>query len=213
MQTNWNEFWQRSVDSRFTKLSWSKQKIMAILRPYLARDILVLDAGSGSGFFSSFFISQGCKTYSLDYSAQAIDMTRKQTYGRSVAYLCQDLMDSAFAVEYAGRFDLVFSDGLFEHFPPLEQDRIFMHFMMIKKWDGIIATFVPNKFSFWTLVRPLFMPGIAEQPFTLKELAALYLRNTCSIVTAGGINVFPIRYSPDTLLGSRFGMLIYAIGR
>jgi SAM-dependent methyltransferase len=213
MQKDWENFWQRNQDSRFIGPSWSKRRIMAILRPYLADSPAVLDAGSGSGFFSSFFISHGCETYSLDYSEEALSMTREETGGRSAAYLLRDLLDKAFAREHARQFDLVFSDGLFEHFDPTEQDRIFEHFKIVQKPGGIIATFVPNRYSFWTLIRPLFMPGIAEKPFTLNGLKLLYLRNGCSIIEKGGINVLPFKRSPDTLLGSRFGMLVYAVGQ
>jgi 2-polyprenyl-3-methyl-5-hydroxy-6-metoxy-1,4-benzoquinol methylase len=213
MQTSWDKFWQQNADSRFTKASWSKRRIMRALHPYLTNGLVVLDAGSGSGFFSRFFNAQGCETYSLDYSEEALAITRRQTGNQSAAYLCRDLLDRAFAGEFAGRFHLVFSDGLFEHFSSMDQNRLFEHFKMIKKPGGIIATFVPNKYSFWTFIRPLLMPGISEKPFTLGELRMLYARNGCSIVEAGGINVFPIRYSPDVLMGSRLGMLVYAIGQ
>ena len=43
-----------------------------------------LDAGCGSGFFSAWFIARGCRTYSLDYSEEALEMARKATDGRSV---------------------------------------------------------------------------------------------------------------------------------
>jgi SAM-dependent methyltransferase len=186
---------------------------MKTLHPYLINELVVLDAGSGSGFFSKFFIAQGCETYSLDYSKVALVLTRKQTSAQSAAYLCRNLLDRTFADEYAGKFDLVFSDGLFEHFSSTDQNRIFEHLKIVKKPDGIIVTFVPNRYSFWTLIRPLFMPGITEKPFTLREVEMLYARNECSIIETGGINVLPLRYSPDTLVGGRFGMLVYAVGR
>ena len=213
MQTSWNKFWQQNVDSRFTSVSWSKRRIMETLHPYLASGLVVLDAGSGSGFFSQFFITQGCETYSLDYSEQALAITRERTSNQSTAYLCRNLLDKTFADDFSEVFDLVFSDGLFEHFSSTDQNRIFDHFKIVTKPGGAIATFVPNKYSFWTLIRPLFMPGITEKPFTLGELKTLYAGNKCSVVEAGGINVFPIRYSPDVSIGSKFGMLVYAIGR
>ncbi len=213
MKQNWNGFWQNNTDSQFTKVSWSKRRIIDILQPYLSDNPVVLDAGSGSGFFSCFFSDQGCKTYSLDYSEKALEITRRQTNNRSKAYLCRDLLDKNFVNEYTGKFDLIFTDGLFEHFSPFDQNQIFEHFKIIKKSDGLIVTFVPNKYTFWTLVRPFFMPGITETPFTLRELETLYTRNECIVIESGGINVFPIKYSPEVIAGSRFGMLVYAIGR
>jgi SAM-dependent methyltransferase len=213
MQNNWNGFWQNNTDSRFTRLSWSKQRIINVVNPYLDNGLVVLDAGSGSGFFSRFFTDQGCKTYSLDYSEKALDITRRQTDNRSEAYLCMDLMNKDFADGYSDTFDLVFTDGLFEHFTPSDQDQIFKHFKIVKKKSGVIVTFVPNKYSFWTLIRPLFMPGISEKPFRLNGLQTLYRRNECNIIESGGVNVLPIKYSPETVAGSKLGMLVYVIGR
>ena len=212
MKANWNNFWQSNIDSRFTKLSWSKRRIIEILNPYMKRGITALDAGSGSGFFSRFFTDQGCKTYSLDYSEEALAITRRQTENRSEAYLCRNLLNRAFSDEFAGKFDLIFTDGLFEHFSYAEQNRIFEHFKIVKKREGVILTFVPNRYSFWTLIRPFFMPGINEKPFTLAELKNLYIKNNCRIIESGGINVFPFKYSPEKI-GDKLGMLVYAIGR
>jgi SAM-dependent methyltransferase len=213
MHASWDRFWRDHAGGPFARISWSKRRITNVLLSYTSRGLAVLDAGSGSGFFSAFFIARGCETYSLDYSEQALAVTRERTDNRSAAYLRQDLLDHRFAETYAGRFGLIFSDGLFEHFSPADQDRIFWHFQTVRKPQGLIVTFVPNRYSFWTLVRPLFMPGIKERPLTLAELERLYVRNGCYVSASGGVNVLPIQYSPDRMLGRQFGMLAYAVGR
>jgi SAM-dependent methyltransferase len=213
VETNWDQFWEKHRGGRFTEVSWSKRRILSALQSYVHRGDRVLDAGCGSGFFSAYFVAQGCETYSLDYSQESLSIARDKTGGRSRAYLCRDLLDPALATEYAGRFDLVFSDGLFEHFAAAEQDVILHHMKALTVPEGSIVTFVPNVWSPWSLVRPFLMPGIAEEPFTRQRLLDLYGRNECRVRESGGINVLPFRYSPEALLGSRFGMLLYAIGR
>jgi SAM-dependent methyltransferase len=171
----------------------------------------VLDAGCGSGFFSRYFISRGGRTTALDYSAEALAITRKTTDGKAEAYLQLDLLDSLEMQKHAGRFDLVFSDGLFEHFEPQEQARIMAHLRQSLRSGGLIVTIVPNRWSLWEVIRPLFMPGIREVPFTPGALRKLYRDNGMNLVESGGLNVLPIRFSPEWA-GPLFGMLLYAIG-
>lgn len=208
---DWNQFWGRNIDSRFTQKSWSKIRIINLLNPKINPQMSVLDAGSGSGFFSSYFISKGCSVYSLDYSDNALEMTKKITSNRSKEYIKEDLVNPDFGNKYSNRFDLIFTDGLFEHFNQTDQQKIMANFKKAKRDSGLIATFVPNRFSWWQLIRPVFMPNIYEKPFSLEMLELLH--RGMQIDSKGGINVLPFRFSPDRLLGPCFGMILYCFAR
>jgi len=207
----WNRFWTRSRGGRFTRESWSKRRILERLCPVLRAGMRVLDAGCGSGFFSKRFLDEGCRVTALDLSEEALALAREATEGRADAYVREDLLDAEFAARRAASFDLVFSDGLLEHYGPQDQERILSHFRAILAPGGYAATFVPNALSGWTLVRPLLMPGIREVPLRPKRL--LDLHRGLAIVETGGLNVLPFRLSPERLLGARFGMLLYVIAR
>lgn len=209
--TSWDKYWDTNTDSRFTKVSWSKKRIIQQLKPFIKKGMKVLDAGCGSGFFSDFFVKMGCEVYCLDYSEQALQVARRVTKNKAHAYLNEDLLDPKFPGRVKGKFDLIFSDGLFEHFPPSKQRRILKNLIAVKKKTGIITTFVPNKYSWWEIVRPIFMPGIHEKPFSIEELTALHKK--MDLVKSGGINVLPLGFSPDRLFGRRFGMLLYIFAR
>ena len=213
MRREWNDFWSaKQKDDQFKKPSWSKKRIMGILDRYVNKDMTVLDAGCGSGFFSNYFISKGCKVYSLDYSEKALEIARKITQNKSFEYLNRDLLDESLGLEFKNTFDLIFTDGLFEHFSQEEQEKIMKTFITIKKKKGLIITFVPNRYSFWTIIRPIFMHGIKEAPFTLKELTPFIERFKQKIIEKGGINVLPVKYSPE-FFGERVGMLVYVVSR
>lgn len=208
---NWDHFWKQNARSRFSRVSWSKIRMMKLLDGFVKPGMNVLDAGCGSGFFSQYFLSKGCAVYTLDYSEEALEVAKQTTQNASKAYLKENLLDPAFGDRYQGRFDLIFTDGLFEHFSAEDQRIIIKNFDLAKKTDGIVTTFVPNLFSWWEIVRPLVMPGIHEKPFTAASLLALH--QGMEIVARGGLNVLPIAPSPERLLGSHLGMLLYCFAR
>jgi SAM-dependent methyltransferase len=209
---DWNNYWSLDQTKKFTKTSWSKKRIINVLLKYLKQDGYALDAGCGSGFFSKFFCDQGLNATALDYSEGALTIAKEMTEGK-VKTLCCDLLQPGLENKIEERFDLIFTDGLFEHFPKDHQDIIYQNFFNVLKPDGVIVTFVPNRWSPWELIRPFYMPGIEEDPFVLKELIHLNERNKMSVIDRGGLNTFPFAFSPDKLLGSLFGMLLYTIAK
>jgi len=208
---SWERFWERPASRQFSKKSWSKIRMMALLDGFLRPGMKVLDAGCGSGFFSAYFADRGCEVYSLDYSEQALEMAREVSRNRSKAYLHENLLHPDCGAKYAGMFDLIFSDGMLEHFSPDDQRRIFENLKKMKAQQGLLATFVPNLFSWWQIVRPWVMPSIHEEPFVMKRLAALH--DGMEILASGGLNVLPFRYSPERLLAGRLGMILYCVAR
>ncbi len=210
--SDWNKFWKNQKQDQFSHPSWSKRRILKTLKPFLKSGQRVLDAGCGSGFFSKFFCDQGLVTFSLDYADEALAMTRQITEGRAMI-LKKDLLKTPITEEMLERFDMIFSDGLLEHYTAEEQKRIVENFQSLLNNDGLLVTFVPNRFSPWEIIRPLFMPGIEETPFVLKELIRLNIRGNLTILRQGGINTLPFRFSPDRLLGPYVGMLLYTIAR
>src|SRR5690349_16935414 len=118
--SHWNQYWGLE-GKKFTSVSWSKRRILKILQPFLTRGKKVLDAGCGSGFFSKYFCDQGLQTVSIDYADKALEMTRQVTEGRSLV-IKVDLLKSEEVKKIGADFDLIFTDGLLEHFTASEQD-------------------------------------------------------------------------------------------
>ena len=69
--SDWNKFWGRGESLQFSQVSWSKRRILEVLKPYVLAGQKALDAGCGSGFFSRFFCEHGMQTTAVDYSRQA----------------------------------------------------------------------------------------------------------------------------------------------
>jgi SAM-dependent methyltransferase len=209
---DWNRFWNRPASKQFSQISWSKRRILRILEPYSIQGKLALDAGCGSGFFSRYFCDKRMATVAADYSEGALEMAQNVTGGQC-RLLKVDFLNERLEAKLKERYDVIFSDGLLEHFPGKDQDKILTNWASVMSDDGVMITFVPNRFSPWELIRPLYMPGIEETPFVLKELVDVHKRNGLTVIEKGGVNTFPFRYSPDQWIGSVFGMLLYVVAR
>ena len=209
---DWDRFWNNDSTRKFTQISWSKRRILRVLKPYVICGQKAMDAGCGSGFFSKYFCDEGMPTVSLDYSRSALEIASRATAGRSIV-IQKDLLNDRLVQDFDDRFDLIFSDGLLEHFSVQDQDRIVQNLKAVLNPQGVLITFVPNRFSPWELIRPWFMPGIEETPFVLKELIDLNQRNGFKVTAQGGVNTFPFSFSPDRFLGDVFGMLLYTIAK
>ncbi|MGE0269219.1 MAG: class I SAM-dependent methyltransferase [Candidatus Omnitrophota bacterium] len=209
---DWNNYWGLEQTQRFTRISWSKKRILRILQPYVMSGGRALDAGCGSGFFSKYFCDQRMSTTALDYSQAALDLAHAKTSG-AVSLLKANLVDDQINTLINDRFDIIFTDGLLEHFSPSDQDRIIKNLTGVLNDGGVLINFVPNRWSPWELIRPMYMPGIIEDPFTLGELSDLHERNNLNVISRGGINTVPFPFSPDALVGAFFGMLLFTIAK
>jgi 2-polyprenyl-3-methyl-5-hydroxy-6-metoxy-1,4-benzoquinol methylase len=206
--SEWDNFWKKHHPGK--PASWSKRRIINILSNYIKPGMNVLDAGCGTGFFSSYFISMGCNVYSMDYSDRALSIAKDVTANKARAYIKADILDETALKGIDIKFDIIFSDGLLEHYSKEEQDRIIGNIKAVKKEQGYIVNFAPNRFSLWSMIRP-FVMDIKERPFILRELLDLHARNRLKSIANGGINVLPFRVSPERLLARHFGMLFYCV--
>lgn len=206
---NWNIFWFNQKE-KSQQVSYSKKRIINILNNYIKTNCSVADAGCGSGFFSKYFLTLTNKVFSIDYSESALKLCKKNCENKT-KLLKTDLLQHKLHQKCGNKLDVIFTDGLLEHFELPEQLRILQNFKNSLTSNGRIITFVPNRFSPWQIIRPLFMPNIEEKPFILKDLIKLHKAVGLSIIDSGGINVLPLKYSPEESLGKYFGMLLYVV--
>ncbi len=206
----WENFWDKKRGT--VPVSWSKRRILRVLASFDDPEGLdVLDAGCGTGFFSSYFISGGANVHCVDYSDKALSFAESVTSGNAKSYVKADILKKEELRALGKKFDIIFSDGLLEHYSPAEQDVILNNLADVKKKDGLMLNFVPNRNSLWSLVRPLIM-DIREEPFKLKTFLGLHRKNGLRIISYGGLSVLPFRLSPENL-GEKFGMLLYCVSK
>ncbi len=115
----------------------------------------VLELGCGASQWLPYLaLRKGCRVSGLDREASAVDLAMANMRGAGARgdILCRDAFVTAANADLLGRFDLVYSRGLLEHFADivdcLRRVRPYL------RPDGIILTTVPNLQGVnWTLQR------------------------------------------------------------
>lgn len=205
----WNNIWKAPCTIG-ARISWSKKRIIQLLKPFIHKNGKVIDAGCGSGFFSHFFLACSMQVLAIDNAEQALQLCRNRC-NNGVQAINLDLVQNSISEQFGPQFDLIFSDGLLEHFSTQTQIKILTNFRNALSMQGKIVTFVPNMFSPWQLLRPFFLPKIFEKPLCLKRLIKLNEAADLHVIQSGGINVLPIEFSPEASLGESLGMLLYTV--
>ena len=101
------------------------------------------------------------KPFVVDNNREAYVFCKK--IHSDIKYFCQDMF------RHRGKYDLVFSDGLVEHFyPGKERVRVIkLHKKLVKK-NGYCMIFVPT--NTWLVRNFMSMKDEYEHKFTLEEL-------------------------------------------
>jgi SAM-dependent methyltransferase len=212
VQQKWDRFWAHEKPSSQQSISWSKKRMMAVLDPLIEGKNRALDAGCGSGFFSKYFCDNGMDTTAVDYSPEALERAKAITDNR-VRVQPIDLVHEKLNKALKREFDIIFTDGLFEHFSHEGQNAIMKNLISVLDKTGIIITFVPNRFSPWQLIRPFVLKGIEERPFIMSELIELNKRNSLNIVQKGGVNTLPVALSAEGKIAQYVGMLLFTVSK
>ncbi len=151
-----------------------------------------LDIGAGRGNDITFFAEKGAKAFALDYSKQSVKLIKKLSKEKNAAVniVIADLNSLPFS---GNSFDLVYSQGVLEHFKEIEpfikaQKRV------LKK-GGFLLVDVPQKYSLYTLWKQL----MGEKHWTLGwetqysffELKRVLEKNGFRVCSSYGTEFFP----------------------
>jgi SAM-dependent methyltransferase len=143
----WTSFWRarRSPDEFYPP----SPRIREHLLPHAGPGMRVLEVGSGSGRDSAALARDGARVFLLDASAGALDLAGRADAGfRGRSLVRGDALHAPFP---EAAFDLVFHQGLLEHFPdplPLLREN-----RRILRPGGILLVDVPQTFHPWTALK------------------------------------------------------------
>jgi SAM-dependent methyltransferase len=148
---------------------------------------LVLEVGAGTGRDGIALARMGARTVSLDYSAPSLALIEAQLEpGDRVSPVCGD----AFAMPFPdGTFDVVFHQGLLEHFR--NAGDLVAENARVLKPGGYILVDVPQRYHYYTVIKHLLMAFRLwfagwEREYSIGELERVLSAHSFSIVSSYG---------------------------
>jgi len=149
----WQRYWAERED--IDEVYSNEGRIIRELMPLVeGGDSLVLEVGAGSGRDSAELARAGAAVVVLDYVLSSLETAGRvaESVGSEVLLVCGDANAMPFK---SGCFDVVFHQGLMEHFrdprPLLEENR------RVLKKGGHLLVDVPQKYHVYTVVKHVLM--------------------------------------------------------
>lgn len=188
---HWDDFWAESGDMDLREVYANDDRIVENLAPIV--DVAgkrVLEVGAGTGRDSEALSRLGAEAWTLDYSEQSLRLMAGHL-GQPVRIVCGD----AFALPFeTGSFDVVFHQGLLEHFKNPQEILAENH--RVLKTGGYLLADVPQRFHYYTLAKHVLMffdKWFAgwETEFSPRDLETMVETAGFEVVTCYGHNLFP----------------------
>ncbi len=147
--SHWESYWRAHADIQET-YSTGGRLVREILADGDVRGKRIMEVGAGSGRDAIGLVEAGAAGFVLDYSPASLELVRRQAAARGVAIHL--VRADALAMPFRdGTFDVVFHQGLLEHFRdpmPLTRENA-----RVTKRGGRVVFDVPQTFHLYTLMK------------------------------------------------------------
>ena len=150
----------------------------------------ILEIGAGTGRDSLPLLELGASVVQLDYAEQSLQILKRLAVEGNLDV--QIIGGDTFSLPFRdGTFDIIFHQGLLEHFTPDVADRLLCENIRVLKPDGLLLVDVPQRFHPYTLAKHALMAAGKwfagwERSFSVPELKKVMERLGLSIVYCYG---------------------------
>lgn len=188
---HWDDFWASASDIQ--EVYANDDRIVENLETRLNFDGLrVLEVGAGTGRDSGAIAALGAEVWTLDYSEESLRLMKKNL-AEAVNIVCGDALALPIA---AGTLDVVFHQGLLEHFRNRDRDLLLKENHRVLKKDGYLLVDVPQRLHYYTFAKHVLMffgKWFAgwETEFSPGELKRKMTDAGFDIVAVYGHNLYP----------------------
>jgi len=153
-----------------------------------------LEVGCGTAIDAYYLQNKfNIESIGLDHSKAAVRQAKdlKKYYGQEINLIRGDLGELCFKNE---TFDLVFSQGVMEHFSQPKQ--VYREHIRVLKKGGVLVVNVPQKYNLYSLLPNLHIARQKkygrEEPYTIKKFYQIAKEFDLELVTVKGQNLFLI---------------------
>jgi len=167
-EPDWTSFWNEKNPFRsffFYRIyeRFRARSYFRLLKNLDLKGRSVLELGGGSGYICKLICEKyGCEGTLIDSNRKAYGIFKKISGNNRMNYILKDMFD------YRGEHDLVFSDGLIEHFHPEKRRRIILLHKKFAKKGGFVMFFAPKKS--WLVERLISIKEGYEEKMTMEQL-------------------------------------------
>jgi SAM-dependent methyltransferase len=145
---HWDRFWggARDIEEVYSNRDRIRRELERLRDLGGAR---VLEVGAGSGRDSFPLLEAGAEVYLLDYSIPSLELMARQLGDRRPEV--RVLGGDAFRLPFPdATFDIVFHQGLLEHFRPPLPERMLREHRRVLKEGGLVLVDVPQRWHYYT---------------------------------------------------------------
>ncbi|MGE5314374.1 MAG: class I SAM-dependent methyltransferase [Acidobacteriota bacterium] len=175
-RSNWDKFWDEKQEFKEV-YSNSDRVVRNLMRVMDVKGKRILEVGAGTGRDSLPLIERGAEIYQLDYSEPALKIMKRiaDEQKLDVKILGGDTFHLPFA---DGTFDVVFHQGLLEHFRPKEAEALLKENIRVIKQGGLLLVDVPQRYHIYTVIKHALIAVNKwfagwEREFSVSELRGI----------------------------------------
>jgi len=192
-KTNWENFWKAKENTQEV-YSNSDRVLRNLLVVTDLKDKKVLEVGAGTGRDSFNLVNEGAEVFLLDYAEHSLKIIKQLSNGYSKVHT---IGGDAFELPFPDNvFDIVFHQGLLEHFRKPEAERLLQENIRVLKKGGILLVDVPQRYHFYTVFKHvlialnLWFAGW-EREFSVRELRLELSKHGLTVIHSYGEWMYP----------------------
>ncbi|MHB1050526.1 MAG: class I SAM-dependent methyltransferase [Bacteroidota bacterium] len=170
---HWDTFWEEKKEIKEV-YSNSDRVVRNLVKVIDVKGKKILEIGAGTGRDSFPLVELGAEVYQLDYSMNSLKIMKKIAAEEKmdVTIIGGDTFQLPFKNE---TFDVIFHQGLLEHFRHAKAEALLRENIRVLKTGGLLCVDVPQRYHIYTVIKTFLIAVNQwfagwERSFSVPEL-------------------------------------------